>query len=350
MTWKEDLRALPAPEPPDELLSRILASRAAGVRVVLPRERPTVSRRVALLLIAAAAAVVLVMSTRGGERRSVDTANAYQDIAAALPFWPPDAMAQEARPPHPPRYEPVRNLRVARAHGGTWTYQACSVFDDVLTKCHARFTIAVSKAERDGQPVWLVSQHEKTVRDWPSDAKDTIRTPLDSAYVDPATLRPIYHEINGKGFHFVRRITGDTVHETLDIGGAHPRSWRTNASIPGAQDAPFVLRWARFDVALLLQVLPLERGWRGSVYSVGLVGPDPSKAAISPIDLRVVGSGRIEVPAGTFDCWKVELRQGDDTRLTLWASKDRGWLVKTELREPDFRAESALLSATPPTP
>jgi hypothetical protein len=350
MTWKDELRTLPAPEAPDDLLARILASRAAGVRVALPWERSTVTRRAALLLAAAAAAAVLVMSTRGGGPRPGDRHQAYQDVSAALPFWPPDAMAQEAGPPHPPRYEPVRNLRVARAHGGTWTYQTCWVFDDALTKCRARFTIAVRKAERDGQPVWLVSQQEKSARYWSSDTTDTIRTPLDTTYVDPATLRPTYHAINGKQFHFVRRVTGDTVREALEIGGAHPRSWRTNAGIPGAQDAPLVLRWARFDVALLLQVLPLGRGWRGSVYAVGLVGPDPSKAAIAPIDLRVVGSGRIDVPAGTFDCWKVELRQGDDTPLTLWASKDRGWLVKTEHREPDFRAESALLSATPPAP
>ena len=348
MTWKDQLRTLPAPEPPEGLLSRILASRAAGVRVVLPGEGPTVSRRVALLLIAAAAAAALVMSTRGSGPRAVTTDNAYHDGAAGLAIWPPEALAQEAGPPHPPRYEPVRSLRVARAHGGTWTYRACFVFDDVLTNCRSRFTIAVSRAERDGKPAWLVSQQETSVREW--SPTDSIRTPLDSTYVDPATLRPIYHEINGKRFHLVRRIIGDTVREALDIGGAHPRSWRTNARIPGAPDAPLVLRWARFDVALLLQVLPLERGWRGSVYSVGLVGPDAGKAAIAPIDLRVVGSERIEVPAGTFDCWKVELRHGDETQLTLWTSKDRGWLVKTELRESDFRAESALLSATPSAP
>lgn len=346
MSWRDELRNLPAPEPPDDLLPRILADRAAGVRVVLPRGRPTASRRVALLLTAAAA--ILVLTTRGGGPRPEGTDNVYQDIAAALPFWPPHAMAQEAGPPRRPRYEPIQNLRVARAHGGTWTYRTCTVFDEVLNNCRGRLTITVSEAAREGRPAWLMVQQVTMVRDGPPTR--AIRTPLDTTYVDAATLRPVYHAINGDQFHFVRRVTGDTVREALDIGGAYPRSWRSLAVIPGSRDAPLVLRWARFDVALLLQTLPLDRGWQGSVYSIGLVGRDPSKAAIAPIDLRVVGSGRIAVPAGTYDCWQVELRQGDETRLTLWTSKDRGWLVKTQDQGLDWRTESALLSITPPAP
>ena len=151
MSWKEDLRALPAPEPPDELLSRILASRAAGVRVVLLGERPTVSRRVALLLIAAAAAVVLMMSTRGGGPRPVDRNNGYQDISATLPFWPPDAMAQEARPAHPPmstassmrnavtgRFMRSRYWAVLRAPTGPLTCAIESTEKSWPQRCHRR--------------------------------------------------------------------------------------------------------------------------------------------------------------------------------------------------------------------
>ena len=348
MNWKDELRRIPAPEPSKDLLERILASRAAGVRVALPQERSPVSRRAALLLTAAAAALVLVVSTRGGDRRPLDSENAYQDIAAGLSFWPRDAMAQEAGPPRLPRYEPVNKLRVARAQEGTWTYRTCTVFDDVLTKCRGRLTIAISEAKWEGRPAWLISQQQKSVRDWST--MDTIRTPLDTTYVDPATLRPMYHVMNGKAFHFVRRVTEDTIHEALDIGGAAPRSWRSSAGIPGDRHAPLVLRWARVDLTLLLQVLPLDRWWGGSVYSVGLVGPDPSKTGFVPVDLRVVGSGRIVVPAGRFECWKVELRDSPESMLMLWVSKDHGWLVKTEQQGPDWRAESALVSATLPAP
>jgi len=177
---------------------------------------------------------------------------------------------------------------------------------------------------------------------------DTLRTPPDSTYFAVSTLRPMYATQGGVKFRLVRRFTRDTIREALDMGGAHPRSWRSSAAIPGDRDAPLVLRWARVDLTLLLQVLPLDRWWRGSVYSVGIVGPDPSKTAFAPVDLRVVGSGRAEVPAGGFECWKVELRESPESMLTLWVSKDHGWLVKTEQRGWDWRAESALVSATPP--
>ena len=345
MTWIDELRRIPAPEPSKDLLGRILASRAAGVRVVLPEDRSATSRRSALLLLtAAAAALVLVMSTRGGDRRPVDTENEFPDITAGLSFWPPDAMAQEPGPPRRPHYQPVRSLQFARAHGGTWTYRTCTVFDDVLTNCRGRLTITVADAQWEGHAAWLVSQQQKSVRDR---SPDTLRTPPDSTYFEASTLRPIYAAQGGVKFRLVRRFTGDTVREALDIGGTAPRSWRSSAAIPGAQDAPIVLRWARVDLTLLLQVLPLDRWWRGSVYSVGLVGPDPSKTGFAPVDLRVVGSGRIEVPAGRFECWKVELRESPESMLTLWVSKDHGWLVKTEQRGWDWRAESALVSATP---
>jgi hypothetical protein len=347
MTWRDELRKIPAPEPSKDLLERILASRAAGVRVVLPEDRAATSRRAALLVTAAAAAVALVMSTRGGDRRPVDPENGYQNNAAGLPFWPADAMAQEAGPPRRPRYEPVKSLRVARAQGGTWTYRTCTVFDDVLTNCRGRLTITVADARWEGHPAWLVSQQQKSVRDL---SPDTLRTPPDSTYFETSTLRPIYAAQGGVKFRLVRRFTGDTVREALDIGGAHPRSWRSSAGIPGDRDAPLVLRWARVDLTLLLQTLPLDRWWRGSVYSVGLVGPDPSKTGFAPVDLRVVGSGRIEVPAGRFECWKVELPESPESMLTLWVSKDHGWLVKTEQQGWDWRAETALVSVTPPAP
>jgi hypothetical protein len=181
-------------------------------------------------------------------------------------------------------------------------------------------------------------------------SRDTLRVPLDSTYFEPATLRPIYAAQGGVKFRLVRRFTRDSVREALDIGGAHPRSWRASAGIPGAQDAPLVLRWARVDLTLLLQVLPLDRGWRGSVYSVGPVGPDPSKTGFAPVDLRVVGSGRIEVPAGRFECWKLAFRESPESMLTLWVSKDRGWLVRADQRGTDGHSETPLLSATLPAP
>src|SRR6266403_1688594 len=115
MTWRDELRKIPAPEPSKDLLERILASRAAGVRVVLPEDRSATSRRAALLLTAAAAAVVLVVCIRGGDQRPVGPEKWFQGDVTGLSHWPPDAMAQKAGPPRRPRYEAELILRLGRA-------------------------------------------------------------------------------------------------------------------------------------------------------------------------------------------------------------------------------------------
>ncbi|HYL22567.1 MAG TPA: hypothetical protein VEU74_12450, partial [Gemmatimonadales bacterium] len=335
------------PEPPPGLLQRILESRAAGVRVALPRVGRDF-RRWLVGALAAAAVLALVMNTRSANPPPASTENDYQDIARVLSLWPPDAMAQEAGRAPPPRYEPVRGLRVGNASGGTWIYQDSSAFDDGTAKYRGRLRVVVRTAEWDRQPAWLVSQQQLRVRDSNSGTTDWIRGAADTMYADLETLRPIRYATVGAQFRLIHRFVWDTVYEALDIGGAHPRSWRVHAEIPGPVDAPLVLRWRWFDVALLLQALPLGRGWRGSVYTVGLVGRDPARAAIVPLDLRVEGGERIEVPAGTFDCWKIVARDGREHVLTFWASKDRGWLVKEQQRGPDWRMERTLVSATPP--
>lgn len=343
-----DLRGLAAPEPPPDLLERILASRRSGIRVVLPRVRGHYTPWI-LAAFAAAAVAVLVINPRERKRPPAPAEIDYQDIAAALAFWPRAAMAQQAGPARTPRYDLVRHLDGSRAHAGTWTYKTCTTTDGVLTKCGSRLTIMVREAQRAEQPAWLMVQRLAVVRDW-SSTKDTIYRAPDTTFFARQTLRPLSWSITGDRIRVVRLFTRDSVQEAVDITGAHPRSWRSSAGLPGAADEPLVVRWARVDVALLLQFLPLARGWRGSVYSVGLLGRAPGASPFPPLDFRVVGSERIDTPAGRFDCWKVEMRIGDETAMTLWASKDRGWLIKTRQGERDWQTELTLVSATPPAP
>src|ERR1700756_11758 len=54
---RRDLRGLAAPEPPPDLLEKILASRGSGIRVVLPRARRDYTRWILAAFAAAAAAV-----------------------------------------------------------------------------------------------------------------------------------------------------------------------------------------------------------------------------------------------------------------------------------------------------
>lgn len=343
------LRGLPAPEVPPHLLARILKSRSTGVRVELPRLR----RATAPWLVGALAAAVvlaLVMTPRRPEVPATRTVGDYTDIANALGVWPPEALAQEAGSRRAPSYPLVREPRGADIHEGRWTYRICTAFDDDARPdtavCRERLTIVVRKAAWQGRPAWLVAQ-QASRNGGPG---DTAQYPVDTMYASPETLRPMYYALVGRQFRMIHRFTWDTVHEAVDIGGAHPRSWRTHAEIPGAVDAPLVLRWRWLDVGLLLQGFPLHRTWRGSVYSVGLVSRDPSKAWIEPLDMRVARSEAVEVPAGTFDCWKVVARERSDVTVTFWATRVGGWLVKMEERGIDWRSERALVAASPPAP
>ncbi|HEV2751130.1 MAG TPA: hypothetical protein VGV12_11465 [Gemmatimonadales bacterium] len=339
------LRALTAPEPPPHLLPKILESRATGIRVALPHVSRDRTRWI-VGAVAAGVALAVVMSSRIRERSPVASDTGYEDIAAALSLWPRAALAQQTGPPRAPRYDLVRHVDASRVQAGTWTYDMCATIDEVLTKCHNRLTITVREAVRAEQPAWLMIQ--KLVGQTPTG--DTFYVPPDTTYFVRQTLRPIEWSMTGERIHAARHFAHDSLREAVDITGPHPRSWRARAKLPTAEDAPLVLRWARYDVAMLLQALPLVRGWQGSVYSVGLIGRVPGASPFPPLDFRVLGSDRIDVPAGRFNCWKIEMRTGDETPLTLWASKDRGWLIKTRGGGRDFLTESTLISATPPAP
>jgi hypothetical protein len=345
---RRELRRLVPPEPPPGLLQRILDSRAAGVQVPLPRLGRDYTRWLVGAL-AAAATLALIINTRGREWSATSTQTDYADIAEALSFVPRAALAQQTGPPRTPRYDLVHHLDGARARPGTWTYDICTTTDDVLTKCGTRLTRTVREAQRAEQPAWVMIQRVAYVRGW-SSTKDTIYVPPDTTYFARQALRPLSWSLTGDRIHVVRQFTADSAHEAVDVTGPHPRSWHSSAKLPGASDDPLVLRWARFDVALLLQALPLAAGWRGSVYSVGLIGPAPASSPFPVLDFRVVGSDRVNVPAGRFDCWKVEMQMGDETVMTLWASKDRGWLIKSTQGASDWRTESTLISATPRAP
>jgi hypothetical protein len=51
---------------------------------------------------------------------------------------------------------------------------------------------------------------------------------------------------------------------------------------------------------------------------------------VIPIDLRVTGSERVTVPAGSFESWVVSVRFRDQ-EARVYVSRDRGWVVKISM-------------------
>ena len=73
----------------------------------------------------------------------------------------------------------------------------------------------------------------------------------------------------------------------------------------------------------VVAVLPLAAGYETSFNNFGV----PS-LEVTAKRLKVVGSERVTVPAGTFKTFKVQIKSGDDEETTLWIAKSPRKTVK----------------------
>lgn len=110
----------------------------------------------------------------------------------------------------------------------------------------------------------------------------------------------------------------------------------------GSKDKPFTVSvnaplFAVSSVGLTVGCLPLADG-----YSTSFRYFDVERVALNPqapdrekqLNLRVAGTERVTVPAGTFDSWKVELTSPNGSyRETVWIAKDSRTPVKISVTE-----------------
>jgi len=354
MTWQDELHRIPAPEPSKDLLERILASRAAGVRVVLPvPTRSVASTRT--VRFAATAAILAGVAWLGWQvittRSGVESELPPVWVIGGVPFIPSAAFGQERFPPtRSPRYPLIAQLQPTRVRAGRWTYEGTNVVDGVFTTSQGPpRTIAIAAGNFEGQPVWVVSSSPEM---------------LDTVLVDRVTLRPLRYVRPMRRSRLVQQYSRDSVDELLYLGPPpkeRERTLRGAAVLPDHGVGPMLVSWSPYAFEVLVQALPLSRPWRGSVYSTNWVSMAARFPTFTALDLRVAGSEHITVPAGTFDSWRVEVREGDD-KSVLWISKDQGWLVMTRHTFSDgsgkwrteWMSETRLVAVdtlpTPPTP
>ncbi len=340
MTWKDELRSIPAPEPSKDLLERILASRAAGVRVVLPEDRSATSRRAALFLTAAAAAAGLFIAT-GIFHSDRITEDRVADAGTEFFFRPTEALAQE---PGGRRYTttyPAAELDLSRFTAGRWIYQTRVTIDGYVTDTVTADTMTISPESYKDTPAWRITNR------WGNRyfaARDTLLVAREG-------LRPL------------RRAGAQ---RRAPRPGDAPASWDYTVDssagplllvrVPRDYSGTALPRWARPALGLLnngyvqplLGLLRLERGLRGSVYVTwGRLWPsDPI-----PFDVTVAGRETITVPAGRFDCWTVELQIPSNTiKTTAWISVDSHWVIRLRDPQHDGFTEQVLVAAIPPAP
>jgi hypothetical protein len=325
----EELRKVPSPEPSIDLLPRILASRAAGVRIVLPTARPGRTRWSIASAAAAVAMAVLgwlafQMVVPGGWRsESITSDQGASDFLERTPLFLATAYAQEVSDTlGRATYRLLDRVTDTRLTPGSWSYEATMTVDGRITTPQGsrRFTIAPDTYR--GEPVWIVA----------TEGKGTYaRAPFrDSLIVAQRDLRLLRH--------------------SSDLGPG-PRVWELSRD-----SAARFLSWRYADVSwlgslyrALFQLERLDRDWRGSVYLPWLRGKD-GRCTFYALNLHVTGVERVTTPAGTFDAWRVAV-QGRRNDMTVWVSTDTRWVVKVAIASgQDAVWEQVLVSATPPAP
>jgi len=84
--------------------------------------------------------------------------------------------------------------------------------------------------------------------------------------------------------------------------------------------------------------LPLAEG-----YTASFLNFDVQSQKVGVRQLRVIGSEQVTVPAGTFDCIKVEVASDDGGTSTLWIARDPRRVVKLSSTSP--RMQGATITA-----
>ena len=338
------LRRLPAPEPSSDLWPRILRSRAVGVRTADEPNRFAIPWR---WLAAAAVAGVLIGSSwfvSLSLSRLGSSAQVREPLDQLLQgLWRPRTMFDSRKTPQP-KYALITSdaLDVTRLSEGIWMYTVETTTDEILTKRTGDIGIRLARTSYGGRPAWMVNTGRQLAQQWDRWA--------DTTYVDPSSLRP--QQVVGYGnrgrTRFFQTFPGDSGFESIEMTGPIQRSWRGAVLLPFPHNALFVSDWSIARLVPVLPAIPFSRRWTGTLYQVSFISQAGVKG-IAPVDLKVVGTDRVTVPGGTYDCWRVEIgsRFGDAERAILWISRDKGWLIQKQIRGGDFVVTTRLQSYEP---
>lgn len=108
----------------------------------------------------------------------------------------------------------------------------------------------------------------------------------------------------------------------------HGTSWNVLSKEGDSQDGSggMVLRSDALNLAL--RRAPIDRDWKGSIALV--VWPYYKKLEQQWYDLSVIGEERVAVPAGTFDCWKIQLgpKPAREEGIFFWVTRDKQWIAQ----------------------
>src|SRR3954471_10581084 len=230
-------------------------------------------------------------------------------LAAALSATPTGASAQSGKPPKP----------VVALTPGTSIYKASLEIDGRLVPLDLARTVKLVKG------AWVITE-VTTMSNYIA---------IDSTFLDKKSLVPLRRVMRDPTLSLEMRFIGNMASGTITARGqTRPIYIDMHGALfadgPAAQDA--------------IAALPLGRG-----YNAAFQNFDPQTQDVSEIQLRVLGSEIVTVPAGRFNTWKVlttSATGGPGQTAAYWIDKKSRRVVKfaTTLLEQDDVVATAELT------
>ena len=300
---------------PPELLARIHATRSAGVRVLVPdgtphRHRP-VRRLTRIIGVGVAAVLAVVALTQDDSQRGGDCMRT--GLGRLLPvsvFGVAFACAEGPAALPDSAYQVVDRL-TDRIVPGVYRYQQVMWTDDLVESPQGEMMINFSSSTWNGEPVWTAVTQATHRYHRPSE---------DTVVFAQGTLAPRYHV--GNGFRRSMAV-GDSVRRA---DGARWTDGRTRFVELGFARGRTVFPTSVAHQFAAFTGFPVDYAWAGKFEEGQYV---------------VVGRETITVPAGTFDCWRVE-RRGSPVEWRGWLDVNQSLVVKWEVGSHENRWETSL--------
>ena len=319
-------------------LARITARRASGERIDLPTaDAPRVrwfarGPVLAAMTIAAAALVAVAITNRRGPAsdgesmrtsagmqspadsscgsyRAVADSSALRHLANAA-FGVAVACGAEPVP------SPPVSVDGSQITAATLVYGSRTVTDGAFTSEHEHTTYSISRGNQNAVPVLVATRTGPLITRVSVDTltvsmRDLLPRHWVSWYVTQHPIGILRADFDSSSVSF--RLTG-----RVDTAGRFPYT-----------QAPGRLPW-EWTKILIIPALRLAPGWHGIIQVAAPYHPHVHREftqSWATIPLRVVGRETITVPAGRFDCWKLQSGFSNDGTL-LWVSVRQHFVVQ----------------------
>ena len=329
--------ALPTPAPSEALLARALADRAAGMRGILPA--PLEPAPGTLLGRAIRVAAVIVVATIlgvwwSGRGARDEFASANELLLAG--FVPQSAEAGQAGR--------SAGVMTHRLQALTATYQRRFVDSaSGRTTDAGKYDLRVAPAD---PRMWLLTSSWREIEGL--EDMNGAHTWTESVTVADSALQAASRVVHVKpygrwaGIAIDQRFRHDSVIGQMSLDEDPTR--RPIAHDLGAHRERLIASDALGPVFFM--GVPLLTGSEFHLSALGwAVVP---RDVFLPMHMKVIGSERIETPAGTFDCWKFVISVGRETHYH-WVRKSDHLGVRTLRRMSDGRTRELILLREGPT-